>query len=112
MNDTLTPAEKARANRSAAVSKTWTDPGVAASRAARHQVTVGLVQYRSVGAAFDALGLPATRHVAFRQKLKASPTGKANFQVEGDKPGTVVDYVFAIVPPADPEQLEGLGVQP
>ena len=65
MTDISSPADKLAAtalNRSAAVAKTWADPAVAASRSARHQVTVGKLQYRSVGAAFEALGLAEMLH--------------------------------------------------
>lgn len=93
---------KTAAERSAAIANTWTDPAIKAARSVRNRVTVDGVEYRSVLAAFKALDLQVSRHVPFRQKLKASETGKANFQVEGNKPGTVVDFLFTIVP-ADEE---------
>lgn len=68
----------ASADRSAAISATWADPEVAAARAARHKVFVeGRGEYRSVKAAFIALGLPVSKHIPFRMKLKAS--GQALF---------------------------------
>lgn len=65
------------ADRSAAISATWKDPAVASARAARHGVKVGGTVYRSVHAAFMALGLDLKRHVAFRATLVSE--GKAEF---------------------------------
>lgn len=108
MNTELdTPAKTAA--RSAAVAATWQDPAVKAARAIRHAVIVKGVQHRSVGEAFKALSLPMNRHVVFRQKLKASDTGKAIFQTPGEKEGTVVDYLFTLVPngrPVDDAEAE------
>ena len=65
-------------DRSRAISTTWTDPEVAAARAQRSKVFVeGRGEYRSVKAAFIALGLPISKHISFRMKLKAS--GQAFF---------------------------------
>jgi hypothetical protein len=66
------------ADRSAAIAATWADPAVAAARAQRSKVFVeGRGEYRSVKAAFIALGLPVSKHIPFRMKLKAS--GQALF---------------------------------
>lgn len=62
---------------SAAVAETWKDPEVAATRSARHSVKVKGEVYKSVRAAFDALGLDLAKHVAFRGKLVKE--GKAEF---------------------------------
>jgi hypothetical protein len=68
----------ASADRSAAIAATWADPEVAAARAQRSKVFVeGRGEYRSVKAAFIALGLPISKHIPFRMKLKAS--GQALF---------------------------------
>lgn len=59
------------ADRSAAISATWGNPEVAAARAMRHKVVVeGRGEFRSVKAAFIALGLPVSKHIPFRMKLK------------------------------------------
>lgn len=69
----------ASADRSAAISATWANPEVAAARAQRSKVFVeGRGEYRSVKAAFVALGLPISKHIPFRMKLKAS--GAAHFE--------------------------------
>lgn len=71
-------AAPASADRSAAIAATWADPEVAAARAQRSKVFVeGRGEYRSVKAAFVALGLPVSKHIPFRMKLKAS--GQALF---------------------------------
>jgi hypothetical protein len=68
----------ASADRSAAIAATWADPAVAAARAQRSKVFVeGRGEYRSVKAAFIALGLPVSKHIPFRMKLKAN--GQALF---------------------------------
>lgn len=71
-------AAPANVDRSAAISATWGNPEVAAARAARDKVVVeGRGEYRSVKAAFIALGLPVSKHIPFRMKLKAA--GAAHF---------------------------------
>lgn len=82
------PAAKDPADLSAAIAASWGDPATRAARSARHAVKVGKETYRSVRAAFDALGLDLAKHVAFRGKLVAEK--KAEF--EGHK--------FEIVEPA------------
>ena len=62
--------------RSAAVSKSWKDPAVAAARAERTGVSVtgkgikGHADFDSVRKAFVALGLPLQKHIKFRGDLK------------------------------------------
>lgn len=52
--------------------ESWADPAVRAARAARHQVRVDGVLYSSVAHAFEQLGLPMSKHIAFRGQLKAA----------------------------------------
>ena len=63
--------------RSASIAKTWKNKSVAQARATHNHVMVGKTEYRSVKAAFEALGLPLGQHIRFRQELKAN--GKATF---------------------------------
>jgi len=64
--------------RSTAVAASWSDAGVKAARSQRNGVLVnGKTEYKSVRAAFVALGLPIGSHIKFRMKLKAD--GKAEF---------------------------------
>jgi hypothetical protein len=70
-------APKKDVDRSAAISASWADPDVRAARTARAKVRVGGVVYRSVREAFQALGLPDSKHIRFRMDLKA--TGKESF---------------------------------
>lgn len=73
-------------DRSRAIATTWTDPAVAAARAQRHKVVVeGRGEFRSVKAAFLALGLPVSKVIPFRMKLKAK--GAALFN----------NFTFAVV---------------
>ena len=64
------------AKRAAAIMETWKDPSVAAARAKRHGVRVAkdgkVSEFRSVRAAFVALGLPLNKHIQFRMELKAA----------------------------------------
>lgn len=74
------PAEKAKkepGDLSAAVAASWANPDTRAARSARHAVRVGKETYKSVRAAFDALGLDLGKHVKFRGELVAA--GKAEF---------------------------------
>jgi len=75
--------EQPKTDRSNAIAKSWQDPITAARRAERNGVKVAGEEYRSVRAAFLTLGLPDTKHIAFRAKLKAA--GKATFEHEGNK---------------------------
>lgn len=52
--------------------ESWADPAVRAARATRHAVRVDGVLYRSVAHAFEQLGLPMSKHIAFRGQLKAA----------------------------------------
>lgn len=63
------PADNAKRSESIAV--TWRNKKVAAARSKRDGVTVGGKQYRSVPAAFLALGLPMCKMIKFRLELKA-----------------------------------------
>lgn len=64
--------------RAESIAESWKDPNVAAKRAQRTAVRVDGVEYRSVRAAFIALGLPLSKHIRFRMALKAA--GKAEFE--------------------------------
>ena len=81
---------KASATRSAGIAASWAVPEVAAARAERtgtievRQGTKLIGQYRSVAAAFGALGFSLRGHIPFRMALKA----------EGQKPFGA--YTFAI----------------
>lgn len=55
----------------AAISASWADATVYAARITRHAVVVDGVTFKSVRAAFAALGLPMGRHISFRGLLKA-----------------------------------------
>lgn len=70
-------APKASVERAAAIRASWDDASVAAARATRHAVLVDKVEYRSVRAAFVALGLPLGQHIKFRMELKAELTANA-----------------------------------
>lgn len=70
-----TPGTKTHADRAVAVAKSWKDPKVKAARSARHSVKVNGKEYKSVKAAFDALGLPLTGVIKFRMELKAAKNG-------------------------------------
>ena len=63
--------------------KSWQDAAVRAARSARHRVTVDGVEYRSVAAAFQALGLPMGKHIKTRAQLKMA--GKLTFECFGNK---------------------------
>ena len=57
--------------------ESWADPAVRAARVARHAVRFtgqrqGAREFRSVAHAFEQLGLPMSRHIAFRVQLKAA----------------------------------------
>ena len=56
--------------RSAAIMKSWTNKKTAAKRSQRSHVEVDGVEYRSVRAAFIALGLDLSIHIQFRMLLK------------------------------------------
>jgi hypothetical protein len=54
------------------VRKSWSDKNTHDLRSARHHVVVNGVGYRSVRAAFTALGMPLSKHIKFRAQLKAA----------------------------------------
>lgn len=75
-------------DRSAAIAASWCDKNVAAARAQRHAVSVNGTEYRSVAAAFVALGLPMGSHIRFRGALKAAGKlayGEHNFKIVAAK---------------------------
>lgn len=65
-------------DRSAAIAQSWEDPNVRAARAERTHVKVNGVEYPSVRKAFEALGLPDSKHIKFRMELKS--VGKLAFE--------------------------------
>lgn len=83
--------EKAPADRSAAIRRSWSVLATHNARSARHNVEVyqeghkaeTLQCYRSTLAAFNALKLPVGQHIRFRMALKAD--GKKVFEHEGTK---------------------------
>ena len=78
-DDEKKAASKAKA--SASIAKSWEDEGVRAARKIHHSVTVDGVQgtFRSVREAFKHLGLPDSKHIPFRLKLKAEGTKTFTF---------------------------------
>lgn len=56
-------APATHATRSAAIAQSWQDPATKAARSARYAVTTGGTVYKSLPAAFVALGLPLTNAV-------------------------------------------------
>jgi len=83
------------ADRSAAIAASWQDPKVRAARAERRPVKVGGEVYKSVPAAFVALGLPLSNVVRFRMGLKASDSGRAVFETDKG-----VKHTFVLQPAA------------
>jgi hypothetical protein len=71
--------------RSAGVAKSWTDASVKVARMTKHGVIVKAggktAEFKSTAAAFRAFGLPMSKCIAFRGKLKAS--GKEVFEHNG-----------------------------
>lgn len=62
--------------RSKAIAATWENDRIAAARSARDNVAVdGHGTFRSVAAAFKALGLPMSKHIKFRIEVKSNGTG-------------------------------------
>ena len=84
-------------SQSVAVAESWKDPKVAEKRLTRDGVRVSTIvdqeetdlDYRSTAAAFRELGLPLSKHIRFRAKLKAAKV--AVFEHEG------VSYHFEII---------------
>jgi hypothetical protein len=72
-----TKSKSKNAARSNAVAASWSDKDVKAARSARNGVLVdGKTEYKSVRAAFMALGLPIGSHIKFRMRLKAERTAE------------------------------------
>lgn len=62
--------------RSKIIAATWENDQIAAARSARDNVVVdGKGTFRSVAAAFKALGLPMSKHIKFRVDVKANGSG-------------------------------------
>lgn len=82
-----------RASNSDGISASWRDESIKKARTTRNKVQVewkgGKEVFRSAGAAFAALGLPNSKCIRFRLKLKAS--GAETFEHNGDK------YNFTLV---------------
>ena len=85
-------------NKSEAIAKSWKNPKTRGKRSNRYPVRVNGKEYKSVPAAFEALGLPKSKRIRFRGELVAA-SGFANpknraliFEREG------VEYKFEIVP--------------
>ena len=74
------------------VRASWADPAVRAARSERTRVKVGGETFRSVAAAFTALGFDMRKHIAFRIALKAA--GRATFD------GKIFTVVAAEAPAA------------
>jgi hypothetical protein len=66
-----TKTDAVKEHLAAAVSASWQDPDVRAARSARHAVDVDGVKYKSVMAAFVALGLDVKKLIKFRSDLVA-----------------------------------------
>lgn len=76
--------------RSKAIAATWNDDQIAAARSARDNVAVdGHGTFRSVAAAFKALGLPMSKHIKFRIEVKSNGTGIFKYGTD--------EYEFRIV---------------
>jgi hypothetical protein len=74
----------APADRSAAIKKSWANPATSAKRSERHGVVVDGTGYRSVRAAYEALGFDLADHIPFRMMLKGL-NGKTYKDEEGRK---------------------------
>lgn len=74
-----------KGKRSLGVATSWSNPEVKAARMTKHGVTVKAggktAEFKSAAAAFRALGLPMSKCIKFRGKLKAS--GKEVFEHNG-----------------------------
>ena len=71
-------APKARRSAAEGIAASWNDPEVAAKRMTRNSVVANGEEFKSVRAAFYALGLPDNKHIAFRMKLKAEGHAEIN----------------------------------
>lgn len=81
------PSKASGLTLSAAIAQSWHDPLVAQKRMTRHAVIVtcngSSDEFKSVRAAFSTLGLPDSKHIRFRMKVKE--LGAAVFEHEGQK---------------------------
>lgn len=79
-------AEPVKRSLSESIAASWTNPEVAAKRLTRHAVVARVggkaLEFASLRKAFAALELPDSKHIAFRQVLKAK--GKATFNFGRD----------------------------
>ena len=66
-------------NKSEAIAKSWKNPKTREKRSNRYPVRVNGKEYKSVPAAFEALGLPKSKRIRFRGELVAA-SGFANPQ--------------------------------
>lgn len=83
--------------RGKAIAATWENDQIAAARSARDNVAVdGHGTFRSVAAAFKALGLPMSKHIKFRIEVKSNGTGTFKYGTGTFKYGTD-EYEFRIV---------------
>lgn len=79
-----------RRSNSEGIAKSWDNKEVAQKRLTRNAVMVeGVGEFKSVRVAFVALGLPDSKHIRFRMKLKEA--GRLNFEF-GNK-----SYTFQII---------------
>ncbi|QFG06840.1 hypothetical protein O157vBn_00002 [Escherichia phage vB_Eco4M-7n] len=79
-----------RRSNSKGIAKSWDNKEVAQKRLTRNGVMVeGVGEFKSVRVAFAALGLPDSKHIRFRMKLKEA--GRLNFEF-GNK-----SYTFQII---------------
>lgn len=79
-----------RRSNSEGIAKSWDNKEVAQKRLTRNGVMVeGVGEFKSVRVAFAALGLPDSKHIRFRMKLKEA--GRLNFEF-GNK-----SYTFQII---------------
>lgn len=79
-----------RRSNSEGIAKSWDNKEVAQKRLTRNGVMVeGIGEFKSVRVAFAALGLPDSKHIRFRMKLKEA--GRLNFEF-GNK-----SYTFQII---------------
>ena len=79
-------AEPVKRSLSESIAASWTNPEVATKRLTRHAVVARVggkaLEFGSLRKAFAALKLPDSKHIAFRQVLKAK--GKATFNFGRD----------------------------
>lgn len=79
-----------RRSNSEGIAKSWDNKEVAQKRLTRNGVMVeGVGEFKSVRVAFASLGLPDSKHIRFRMKLKEA--GRLNFEF-GNK-----SYTFQII---------------